>query len=146
MATLGGTLKLQQAVVSLVQSDLTNPANIVVSGTAGATGGGSSRIDSTVKEGQFRQYANGVVRLILGSNTARTQTLAMRACSPTEVATLRALAGLIVCFRDTYGRKVFGAYLQTDVTDIPLSGDFAAGTLLTDVSLQIQSVTFSEAV
>jgi hypothetical protein len=146
MATLGGTLNLKRAVISLAQADLTQPANIVQGGTAGSIGGGGQRIDSTVQEGAFRQYANGNVRLILGTAKTRTNTFALRALTPSQVQTVLGLCGLTVCFRDTYGRKVYGSFLQTDVTDIPLSGDNATNTLLTDIAIQITQVTYSEAV
>ncbi|MGE5612675.1 MAG: hypothetical protein ACM3UO_00170 [Bacillota bacterium] len=141
---LVGTLRLSRAVVSLAQSDLTNPSNIVVGGTSGSVGGGGQRVDAQTKEGSFRQYANGVTRLILGSGSTRTQTFAMRALTPAQVSTLEGMIGLTVCFRDTYGRKVYGAFLTMNITDIPLSGDNEDNSLLSDVGLVIQSVTYDE--
>lgn len=147
MATLTGTLNINRAAVSVVGvADLSQPTNYVVGGTSGAVGGGSNRVDNTQQEGSFRVYANGVVRLILGTAVQRTQTLALRALSPTEVAAINDMIGQIVCFRDTYGRKVFGAFLGTAVTEIPLSGSVLDGTLLTDVGLVIQSTTYDESV
>jgi hypothetical protein len=146
MAVLGGTLKLQRAVVSLAGQDLTQPGAYVTAGTAGGVGGGGSRSDSGSVSGDFRRYANGTTRLILGTAATRTQTLALRALNPSQVDAVLRMQGQIVCFRDTYGRKVFGAFLATQSTDIVLSGRKSAGTLLTDIALSIESVTWDEEV
>lgn len=140
MVALAGTLKLTRSVVSIAGSNLADTTTqIVVAGSSGGVGGGGSRSDETILGGEFRTYANGVTRLILGSAKTRTQTLALRALSPSQVAAVLGMQGLVVCFRDTYGRKVFGAFLATSVTNVPLSD-------LTDIGFTIQSVTWDEAV
>lgn len=146
MAALAGALNLDRVVVSKAGGDLSDPDNIVVSGSAGGVGGGAGRTDQAGMAGDFRAYANGTTRLILGTATARTQSLALRALTPSQVEAVLALTGKVVCFRDTYGRKVFGAYLVTSRSEIPLSGRWSTGTLLTDIGLTIQSVTWDEEV
>ena len=146
MPILGGTLRLQRAVLSLAGQDLTQTGATVTAGTSGGIGGGGGRSDLGSVTGDFRQYANGNTRLILGTATTRTQVLALRALTPSQVSAVLGMQGAIVCFRDTYGRKVFGAFLSTTTSDIPLSGRKSAGTLLSDIGLSIQSVTWDEEV
>lgn len=144
MAVLGGTLKLQRAVLSLAGQDLTQPDTYIIVGTSGGMGGGGSRADDGSVAGDFRQYANGSTRMILGTVLTRTQSLALRALSPSQVDTVLLMRGQVLCFRDTYGRKVFGGYLSTTVTDIPFSGRKSTGEMMSDVGLVIQSVTWDE--
>lgn len=146
MATLQGTLVLQQAVISEVVSNPNTVPRTVIAGTSGSVGGGGFRADSTTLDGGFRSYGNGNTRLVLGSGGSQQQTLALRAVNPAELATLRALMGHLVCFRDTYGRRLFGSYISISVTDIPHSGRPDDGTLLSDVGLTFQTVSYNEAV
>jgi hypothetical protein len=146
MTTLGGTILLDRAVLFEVVEDPNVTPRYVVSGTAGSVGGGGSKTDSYSVEGAFRSYGNGNTRLVLGSSNTRTQAFALRALTPSQVAVVQALVGHTVCYRDTYGRRVFGAFLALTITDIPFSGRFEDDTLLTDVGLTIQSTTYDEAV
>jgi hypothetical protein len=146
MAVLTGTLFLTRAILTEVTENPNDAKTNVVAGTAGGVGGGGSKVDSITQDGAFRQYGNGNVRLILGSAVTRTQTFALRALTPSQVDAVESLVGQTVCYRDTYGRRVFGAYLSVAITDIPFSGTPQAGTLLTDVGLTIQSVTYTEVV
>ena len=146
MTTLSGTLYLRRAVLTEVVEDPNVIPRSVVAGTAGGVGGGSGKSDAETRDGAFRSYGNGNTRLVLGSGTSRTQTFALRALTPDQVATVRELIGHTVCYRDTYGRRIFGAFLGVQVTDIPLSGRPEDNTLLTDIGLVIQSVTYDEAV
>lgn len=142
MAALTGTLHLTSAHIAQVG----HPETDVASGTSGSVGGGGSRNDDRQLSGEFRNYANGVTRLILGSATSRTQTFTLRALTPSQVAQVDALMGKTCVFRDTYGRRLFGSFVETQKTDIPLSGTPGAGTLLTDVAITFVSVTYEEAV
>lgn len=122
-----------------------NPADFVVCGSAGSVGGGGQRDDNITQEGEFRNYANFVTRLVLGTAQIRTQTFALRALSPTQVRQIISWIGKTVLFRDAYGRRIFGSYIVVDMTDIPLSGT-PNGTLQTDIAIVLQSVTYSEGV
>lgn len=149
MATLSATMILNRVVVSEVVADPNTVPRTVVAGSSSAiTGaaGGQNKVDETALAGAFRQYGNGNTRLILGAATARAQPMSLIALSPAQVQTLRDLAGHTVCIRDTYGRKMFGAYLDVQVMAVPLSGSVQAGTLLQNVALTFTGVTHSEQV
>lgn len=149
MADLSGSVSIARAVLFEVTEDPNTAPRHVVAGTAsavGSSGGGQGKVDETKLNGDFRSYGNGNTRLILGTGNTRTQTLALRALTPAQLQTVRDLAGHTVCYRDIYGRRVFGAYTDIQVSEIPLSGHAADGTLLTDVGLVITSISFSETV
>lgn len=135
------TCHLTKVIISLAG----NSPISVVAGSSGSIGGGGSKTDSREVEGEFRTYANGVTRLLTGTGTSRTHTLALRALTPTQLATLHSLAGKTCLFRDTYGRRFYGAFLVSDETTIPLSG-LTAATMATDVGLAITEVTYTEGV
>lgn len=140
--TLTVQLVLDRAFINLAS----DPSQYVVAGTAGAVGGGSQRIDTLTQEGEFRQYANYNTRLIQGTGRTRILTpLVLRACTPAQVALLQSWVGQTVLFRDSYGRRIYGAYLAPAITDIPLSG-LAGSTLESDVSITFQEITYVEAV
>lgn len=145
MAALTGTLYLDRSVLSEVVSDANDPKRVVVSGTASGVGGGVGKTDQITQSGSFRQYGNGNTRLILGSGQGRTQTLALRAIPSSDVEAVKALLGHTICYRDTYGRKVFGAFLDIQITALAFSGLYEDGSLLHDVAMVIQSVTYDEA-
>lgn len=144
MTALTGTLTLDRAVLVEVTEDPNVTPRYVVAGSAGSVSQGGSammgKTDSLSQDGTFRNYANGNTRLILGTATTRVQQLALRALSPSQVQTVEALVGHTVVYRDTYGRRVFGAFLAPQFMTIPMSGG------LCDVTLTIQSVTYDEAV
>lgn len=140
--TLACTLTFDRAFINLAS----DPSQFVVVGTAGSVGGGGSRTDTVTQEGSFRTYANYNTRLIQGSNNSRILSpLVLRACTPDQITTILAFTGKTVFFRDTYGRKLWGSYLVTAVTDIPRSGR-ANTTLLSDVAITFQETTYSEVV
>lgn len=139
---LTAQLTLDRAFINLAS----DPSQYVVCGTAGAVGGGGTRTDTVTQEGSFRQYANYNTRLIQG--TARSRILAplvLRACTPAQVAQILAFIGKTILFRDTYGRRIWGSYLSPAITDIPRSGQ-AGSTLLSDVAITIQEITYDEGV
>lgn len=142
MATLTGSLALTRVHIGVVGQPSTN----VTSGSAGSIGGGGSRNDEFSMTGEFRSYANGITRLILGSGTTRTQTLVLRALTPSQVKQVDSMVGKLCVFRDNYGRKVFGSFTDTQKTDIPLSGRVSDNTLKTDVAITITTLTYNEAV
>lgn len=144
MTTLSGTLSMYRAVLSEVTEDPNVEPRTVVSGTASSVqnsgGGGQTKMEDFQQSGSFRQYGNGNTRLILGSGTSRTQTLALIAITETDVETLKALLGHTVCYRTADGVKMFGAFLDMQVSRTPNSGG------LRNVGLVIQEVTYDEEV
>lgn len=117
----------------------------VIAGSAGSVGGGGNRTDEIVLEGTFRSYANFVTRLITGTAQIQVETLAVIGLTWTQVNALKTMLGQTVLFRDSYGRRIYGAFLDIIITDIPLSGK-AYDTLQTDVGLVIQAINYSEVV
>lgn len=141
MSTLTGTLVLDRCVLTEVVEDPNVTPRSVVAGTAGSVGGSTGgKTDALSQEGAFRTYGNGNTRLVLGSAQTRTQTFALRAISADDLDVVKALLGHTVCYRDTYGRRIFGAFLDLSIVNIPLSG----GKI--DVGLVIQTLTYDEAV
>lgn len=147
MATLSGTTYLTRALVMEVVGNPNTTPRFVVAGTSSAAGGSSTgKVDEQSVAGSFRTYGNGNTRLILGSATSRSQSFALRAVTPSQVAVLEALIGHTVLYLDTYGRRIFGAYLDVQKVPIPLSGKPEDNTLLFDVAFTLTQVTYSEAV
>lgn len=149
MATLSGTLFLDRAVLSTVTEDANETPVTVVSGTAATiqvSSSGQTKIDETTQTGSFRQYGNGNTRLILGAGSTRTQTLALVALNPDQVESVRGMLGHTVCYRNTWGQRIFGAFIDMQVSYLPGSGKFETGSLLANVGVVIQSVTHDEAV
>lgn len=140
MTTLQGSIHLNRAVLTEVTEDPNVLPLSVVAGTAGSASGGSGKVDQTSQSGSVRQYGSGRSRVILGSAVTRTQTFALMAITQSDVDTLRSLLGHKVCYRDHYGRKVFGAFLDMADSNIPFSGG------LHNVGIVIQSATHDEAV
>jgi hypothetical protein len=143
MTTLSGTLGLKRAVLTEVTEDPNVEPRIVVSGTSAtvqASSGGQTKMEDFSQSGSFRQYGNGNTRLILGSGTSRTQSLALIAISEDDVEVLKALLGHTVCYRTKDGVKMFGAFLDMAISRIPNSGG------LVNVGLTIQEVTYDEEV
>lgn len=132
--TIDLSVTLSLPVLELAAS----PTTSVVCGTAG-------RGDNFAQDGEFRNYANGTTRLIVGTGTTRALPITLRALTPAQVDTVMSMVGKVVLFRDTYGRRVYGAFLTTATVDIPLSG-LANTTLMTDITISLQEVDYDEAV
>lgn len=75
---------------------------------------------------EVRRLAGGRHRLIRRAGVARTFTLTLPACDRAQVDWLEAHVGELVCCRDDRGRKVFGTYLQVDVTEFRTDPDLAS--------------------
>jgi hypothetical protein len=142
MTTLTATQTLRRAVLSEVVEDPNTTPTVVVAGTAATTSGnsGTGKVEEIQQEGSFRVYGSGNVRLILGAGKAQTQTLALMAISAADVENVKSLLGHKVLYRDTYGRRVFGAFLDVQIAAIPFSGG------LYNLGLVIQTVSHTEAV
>lgn len=139
--SLTASVNLDRAFINLA----TFPLNHISFGTAGSIGGGGQRSDQIQQEGSFRYYANGVTRLIRGTTQIRGASFVARALTPSDLEQLISWVGQTVLFRDTYGRRFWGSYLVTSVTDIPLSRQPGASHL-SDVALTIQTLTWDESV
>lgn len=118
----------------------------VTAGSSGSIGGGGSRADSRSVNGEFRSYANGIVRLLTGTARTHTHSLALRALTQSQVQALNGLIGKTCLFRDSYGNRFYGSFLATDMAIIPLSGANTASTILADVGLTVTEVTYTEGV
>lgn len=137
-----GKVVLDRAYVGLAA----DPGDVVQCGTSGSIGGGGQRTDTTTLGGMFRTYTNGRTRLILDSTRFRIETVVLRALTPAATKKITEdYIGKTIVFRDTYGRKLYGAYIVTAATDIVLSGT-AGESVLTDVSVSMQTVDYSEEV
>lgn len=149
MATLGATLHLTRTVVSEVTENPNVPPRYVVAGTSGsimASGGGQTKIDEIVQAGSFRSYGDESVRLILGAGQTQTQTLALMALTPDQVDTLTDLIGHTICYRNPLGQRIFGAFLSMQISRLPGSGTIEDNTLLANVGLSIQTISYDETV
>lgn len=137
---LKGAVHLDRTTLTEVVEDPNTEARYVVAGTSGSVGGGNGKVDALTLDGEFRSYGNGFTRLITGSGSTRTQTLALRALTPDQIEVVKALVGHKVLYRDTYGRRIFGGFLGWSITNIAFSGGLA------DVGLVIQTVSHDEEV
>lgn len=97
----------------------------------------SGRAEIQAAPGEVRRMANGRLRVITRAGTARRVDVTLRQLSAVDVETVRSWLGTVVLFRDVWGRKVYGAYFDVDVSDAKdRSGQ--------DVKLSLSEVTFSE--
>lgn len=132
--TISATLLLDRVFINLAS----DPTQYFSCGSTG-------RSDQTTLVGDFRLYANNNTRLILGNGTTRTIGITLRALTPAQVTQAQNFAGKTVLLRDTYGRKIWGSYVVTAVTDIPLSGA-ANVDLQSDVVITFTQITYTEGV
>lgn len=87
----------------------------------------------------FRVYGNGRSRLATAGYTLRQQSVAAVALTPAQVALLLSWTTQTVLYRDDWGTKFFGAYLDPSITRH--SYDVNA-----DVSLTVNEVSHSEVI
>lgn len=135
------------ASVTLAQAillDPVNPATQVVAFT-GAMGVGSSgqRIHAHTLGGEFREYAAGRTRLVLDQTNVRQIPLVLKALTVAQLRLVDTVwPGRLLLFRDTYGSRVFGSYLDPKVLHIARSslGD------VSDVGLTFQRLTYTDQV
>jgi hypothetical protein len=123
-------------------SDPSNPALAVIFGSSGSLGGLGQRTSSDDLDGEFRQYAGGRIRLVLGVTTTRSTPITLRALTPTQARQVRRWRGALLLLRDTYGLRVYGSYLGTQQLNIPRTSQ---GNLV-DLAVQFQAVTYSDRV
>lgn len=124
--------------------DPTNPATQVAAFTGGLGAGGTSqRVHSHDLGGEFREYAAGRSRLVLDRSRVRTIPLTLKALTAAQQRLVDEVwPGRLLLFRDTYGTRVFGSYLSTQLLHIARSslGDVA------DISLTFQRLTYVDQV
>lgn len=136
MYTASSTLALP------VLLDPVNPLTQLVAGTGGlGPGSAAQRIHASQQGGEFRQYAAGRVRLVLDQSSVRTIPLVFKNLSRAQRRLLVDVwPGRLLLFRDTYGTRVFGAYLAESLQHIPRSslGDVA------DIGITFQKLTYTD--
>lgn len=96
------------------------------------------RGDSRTRDGAFKTYAGGRVRLV--TTPTRTRTLTLRAVdvTPAQVAWLDEHTGTTVLLRDKKGRRVWGSYLSVSEVD-------RLAQTKQDVALTFVQTTYSDA-
>ncbi len=103
--------------------------------------GGYGKVLQIVQAGEFRNYAGGRTRLVVGSPLTYSQGLMLRAVPGADVTKLVQWTGKLLLFRDTYGLKMWGSYLTPSVTWTTLTSPKVA-----DVTFTFTAVTFDEGV
>lgn len=94
--------------------------------------------DDDAVAGDIRAAADGTLRLVTTGERRRTIPVGLVDVSDQELAWLRALAGQLVLYRDSWGRKLWGAYLSVGVTRLP--------DVNWRVTLNLLEVTHSESI
>ena len=135
MTVLSGTVTLSRAFLQTADGSIS-----VTCGTSGSQGGGGTKTDAFQQDGTFRNYATGVTRLVMGTTTTRVQSFTLRALTPAQQTAVSNMLGKTCLYRDTYGRRIWGAFTITSTVTIPLSGNLA------DITIAFQSVTYDESV
>jgi len=104
-------------------------------------GGSPGKVFQVSQAGEFRSYAGGRTRLVLGTSISYSEPLMLRAVPESDVKLLINWTGDFLLFRDTYGMKMWGSYLAPSVSWTPLSTPRFA-----DVVILFTAVTYSEGV
>ncbi len=95
---------------------------------------------ATTAEGSVRQYASGRRRVITRGQAGKTASLSVVGADRATVTWLENHVGELLCVRDDRGRKFYGVYFAVGVAEHGPSKVYG------NLSLEIQQVTFSEAV
>lgn len=101
--------------------------------------GFASQSSDRSARGEVRTYAGGRQRIIRRAGTPDRITVTLPSVSRAVVTWLEDHAGQLCLLRDPRGRKIWGTFWTVSVSE-------KAGSALPDVSLELQSVTHSEAV
>jgi hypothetical protein len=91
--------------------------------------------------GSIRFYAGGRARVITTPADLVTYPLALQLVSDTDAALLIAWRGQVLLLRDALGRRVFGTYLQVDLSDVTQGAEFWH-----NVSLSFTQIDYDESV
>jgi hypothetical protein len=124
--------------------DPLDPLNPIVAGSTGGLGGGT-KANVAALDGEFRTYV-GRTRLITRTVTTRTFTFALRQLTYAQSQKLEGWLGRTLLFRDTYGRRVWGAYITTSQLEYVNSTNGPNPQGLSDVALTFQEITYSDEV
>lgn len=123
--------------------DPTNPTVQIACGTGSLGSGSSQRLTNGSADGEFRVYAGDRTRLVTYRTTARGLPVVLKGLTAAQRYLVEcAWLGIMLLFRDTYGNKIFGGYLQFQTLDLPRSSQGA----VCDIAVTLQRVTYSEAV
>lgn len=90
-------------------------------------------------DGEVRAYAGGRLRVIRRATQRRTLKVTLRYVPLADIDTLRGWAGDVLMVRDKRGRKMFGTFFSSQVSDLK-------GLTYADVTLEFQQVSYTEAV
>lgn len=120
--------------------DPADPVNPIIAGSGGDNTGGGQRSDDDSIDGDFRYYAGGRARLVVRTATPRTETFALIAIDEAQAKQIESWKGRLLLFRDSYGHRIWGAYLTTSRYDFPLSGG------LVGIQIEFTAITHSDAV
>lgn len=124
--------------------DPVNPATQVAAFTGGMGAGTTQqRVHAHTLGGEFREYAAGRTRLVLDQTNVRTIPLVLKGLTPAQRRLVDEVwPGKLLLFRDTYGTRVFGSYLNPQVLHIARAslGEVA------DISLTFQRLTYTDQV
>lgn len=123
------SIVLQQPTL-LLESDRTRLLHLLMLGDA------RTLTDSVV--GEVRRYANGTTRLIRRAGRDQRVQLTV-AVDAARLEDLRVFAGQLLLYRDGHGTKMWCTFLPLEVNPIQNGRLFS-------VQLDLQAVTFSEAV
>lgn len=85
-----------------------------------------------------RQYVGGRMRAVSRAGSRRTLQITLHRITPADIETLRGWLGETVCWRDSWGRKMWGVFPAIS-PDYYLSGSAR-------VELTLAEVTYDEAV
>lgn len=96
---------------------------------------------------EVRQLINRRRLVRTGNKVYESGSLSLEQCTPDQVTWLRAHVGQLVCVRDHYGTKIFGAYsdFPRDISTFPrIIGGVVV--YVADVKLSFDEISHSEAV
>jgi len=120
--------------------DPADPSTAIPVGSSGSPGGASAAARAGQRAGEIREYAAGRVRAVLGPGTARGIGLTLRGCTPDQVHQIEIVwPGTLLLYRDTYGVRQFGTYLNTQVIQ-------RRNNAKSDIAVDWRELTYSEAV
>ena len=99
----------------------------------------ADRSETVSAQGSVRRMANGRLRVVQQAGKATSISVKLPSVTAAQVAVLRDWTGRLVLYRDKWGRKVYGAWFELQVTDYPEPDRY-------DVSLSLSEASYSEAV
>lgn len=107
--------------------DPANPSDVLYCGTQK----GTSKTYNETLGGDFRMYAGGRTRLVTTTNISLQAPLTLENLSQSDKAWIRSKRGRTLLWRDTYGMRIWGAYLDTAITHHALSNPVISTVIIT---------------